>query len=582
MADAFTFKTVHGVFYGRFVVPVHARVHLKTTEFRLSTGTKNRREAQARIRFLKNIIDTVLLKPDKISIDVLKRYLIDKMENSDKKTVPMPFNAHQDEDGRWHFTDVKADEVQSIGDFLKVIEEHTQATSTNTSINNTAIDTRDTKINEPGKLASKSKQRIAKLVTEYIKSEQARADEKEIGVKKVPQILTRLKLFVEVYGGKMIGELTPSDIQEYRKKLIYYPINVHRLRSCVDIPFEQIVFRSKNKTLLDNNGQPAERLSEGTVDGYMLAVKNFLDYCIRLYAVNPAVQTGFDAKAGKAKKGVKRRAFNQEELQKIFGSDYYRDANYNRAYQYWIPLLAAYTGARVNELAQLNIDDIKTDKDGVAYFNITGDDEEEDSKSIKNEESKRVVPVHQKLIDLGFLDFVKSREGKEIQNLFDIKKARADKYGKVPATWFNQKYLRGYLKLDDPAIVFHSFRHRFVTSLSQAIIDSSGISEAQIIRNKTPESLVLRRIVGHSVASSLTDSRSSDVHTDTYTGELSVSSMKRVIDKLEYQGVTFHKFVNVENGKRRKVMLTKKVLADEKTDNRPDENLKILNVDFLK
>lgn len=582
MADAFTFKSVHGVFYGRFAVPVHLRHQLKTSEFRISTNTKNRRDAQTRIRFLKNIIDTVWLKPDKISIDVLKRYLIDKMENSDKKTVPMPFNAHQDEDGRWHFTDVKADEVQSIGDFLKVIEEHTQATATNTSINNTAIDTRDTKINEPGKLASKSKQRIAKLVTEYIKSEQARADEKEIGVKKVPQILTRLKLFVEVYGGKMIGELTPSDIQEYRKKLIYYPINVHRLRSCVDIPFEQIVFRSKNKTLLDNNGQPAERLSEGTVDGYMLAVKNFLDYCIRLYAVNPAVQTGFDAKAGKAKKGVKRRAFNQEELQKIFGSDYYRDANYNRAYQYWIPLLAAYTGARVNELAQLNIDDIKTDKEGIAYFNITGDDEEEDSKSIKNEESKRVVPVHQKLIDLGFLDFVKSREGKEIQNLFDIKKARADKYGKVPATWFNQKYLRGYLKLDDPAIVFHSFRHRFVTSLSQAIIDSSGISEAQIIRNKTPESLVLRRIVGHSVASSLTDSRSSDVHTDTYTGELSVSSMKRVIDKLEYPGVTFHKFVNVENGKRRKVMLTKKVLTDEKADSRPDENLKILAVDFLK
>lgn len=582
MADAFTFKSVHGVFYGRFAVPVHLRHQLKTSEFRISTNTKNRREAQTRIRFLKNIIDTVWLKPDKISIDVLKRYLIAKMENSDKKTVPMPFNAHQDEDGRWHFTDVKADEVQSIGEFLKVIEEHAQATSTNTNINNTAIDTRDTKINEPGKLASKSKQRIAKLVTEYIKSEQARADEKEIGVKKVPQILTRLKLFVEVYGGKMIGELTPSDIQEYRKKLIYYPINVHRLRSCVDIPFEQIVFRSKNKTLLDNNGQPAERLSEGTVDGYMLAVKNFLDYCIRLYAVNPAVQTGFDAKAGKAKKGVKRRAFNQEELKKIFGSDYYRDANYNRAYQYWIPLIAAYTGARINEIAQLNIDDIKTDKEGIAYFNITGDDEEEDSKSIKNEESKRVVPVHQKLIDLGFLDFVKSREGKEIQNLFDIKKARADKYGKVPATWFNQKYLRGYLKLDDPAIVFHSFRHRFVTSLSQAIIDSSGISEAQIIRNKTPESLVLRRIVGHSVASSLTDSRSSDVHTDTYTGELSVSSMKRVIDKLEYQGVTFHKFVNVENGKRRKVMLTKKVLADDKTDSQPDENLKILAVDFLK
>lgn len=73
---------------------------------------------------------------------------------------------------------------------------------------------------------------------------------------------------------------------------------------------------------------------------------------------------------------------------------------------------------------------------------------------------------------------------------------------------------------------------------------------------RIPEALVLRRIVGHSVAHSITAGRGLyDAHTDTYTGEFSIASMKRVIDKLNYEGVTFFKFQPIEAGKRRRVML---------------------------
>lgn len=136
------------------------------------------------------------------------------------------------------------------------------------------------------------------------------------------------------------------------------------------------------------------------MDGYIVYVAtNFLEYCKRLYAINPVALDGFNVKT-KASPGVKKRAFNQGELGSIFGSDYYRHGLYNRAYQYWVPLLRAFTGARLNEIAQLAPSDIQQDDAGLWYINITTSDDDEaeeaeEAKGLKNEESRRVIPVHQ-------------------------------------------------------------------------------------------------------------------------------------------------------------------------------------------
>ena len=90
-------------------------------------------------------------------------------------------------------------------------------------------------------------------------------------------------------------------------------------------------------------------------------------------------------------------------------------------------------------------------------------------------------------------------------------------------------------------VVFHSFRHRFISSLAQAILDASGVLEETAVKERIPEALILRRLAGHSVAHSLTASRGNfDIHTDTYTGVFPIKSMKRVIDRLDYSGVEFH------------------------------------------
>ena len=66
--------------------------------------------------------------------------------------------------------------------------------------------------------------------------------------------------------------------------------------------------------------------------------------------------------------------------------------------RYLVPL-AVYTGARRKEMVQLLSENIKHDEEtGRHYLLIT--DEGED-QSIKTENSKRQIPIHQELIQMG-------------------------------------------------------------------------------------------------------------------------------------------------------------------------------------
>ena len=552
-SSAYLIQTRNGVYHARFVIPQHLRNPFESREFRVSTLTKDPRDAKARSRLLRVLVEQIWATSRVLSRSSLVSYLQAQMTTFRKPQLPIPFNAHKDDNGEWRFTDVKPEDVPAIDDFLEIMDRHA---ARSVPLSQIALNTtHDEKINDPGKLAPVAKKRVTRMAAEYLKYEQQREDDQEIGGKNVPQIRTRLRPFLDIYGTRHIGSLTPGDIEAYRKMLVYYPKNVHKLASAAGLTFDQVIQKSKNKTLLDSKGQPAERIASLTVDGYMMAASNFLGYCKKQFAINPTVMEGFANKVGKAKEGIDRRAFNKDEMQKIFESAYYSEATYNCAYQYWVPHLGAFTGARINEISQLAPDDVDQDKDGIWFIKITASGEDKE-KSIKNEESRRIIPVHQKLIDLGFIDYVKSQKEAKATNLFDINKAKADKFGKVPSEWFNQKYLRQYIGIEDKSVVFHSFRHRFITSLAQSIIDGSGLSEDGVIKERIPEALVLRRIVGHSVAHSITAGRGLyDAHTDTYTGEFSIASMKRVIDKLNYEGVTFVKFQPIEPGKRRRVML---------------------------
>ena len=51
-----------------------------------------------------------------------------------------------------------------------------------------------------------------------------------------------------------------------------------------------------------------------------------------------------------------RDRFTIDELKRLFESDDYKNGVFSRSSEYWIPLIALFTGARMSEIIQLNVE----------------------------------------------------------------------------------------------------------------------------------------------------------------------------------------------------------------------------------
>ncbi|EPT8921564.1 tyrosine-type recombinase/integrase [Cronobacter dublinensis] len=168
--------------------------------------------------------------------------------------------------------------------------------------------------------------------------------------------------------------------------------------------------------------------------------------------------------------------FEPHELQAIFSLPQFVSGTGERnkhgrfhqyqPYYYWMPLLALFTGARVNELAQLRLDDIQ-ENDGIHFFNLDADGESD--KKLKNANARRQIPVHSMLIKLGLIEYVKALRSIGYDRLFpEITPNTVKGHGKAVSAWFNESILKKRIKLErDRTKSFHSFRHSVSTLLKE-------------------------------------------------------------------------------------------------------------------
>ncbi len=97
---------------------------------------------------------------------------------------------------------------------------------------------------------------------------------------------------------------------------------------------------------------------------------------------------------------------------------------------------------------------------------------------MKNKASERLIPLHDKLIEFGFIDFVNKQWKTKVVRLFpDLYYNINDGYARKAGRWFNEQYLRKKLKITDPSKTYHSFRHTVADRLKQRGVAESFISE---------------------------------------------------------------------------------------------------------
>ena len=224
---------------------------------------------------------------------------------------------------------------------------------------------------------------------------------------------------------------------------------------------------------------------------YLGALKAIFSSAVRgeRIAENPADDVSVAEAWGK--KGQKKRGFHDEEAKTILRAALAppspRMSAHRAAAQRWVPWLCAYTGARVNEMTQLRARDVVR-ADGVWCVSITPE------AGTQKMESARLVPLHEHLIELGFVEFTtRFRPNQplfhayEIPELDDVpenaealaehrRKAAdaAETIGGRLATWV--RALGVTAKDVDPN---HGWRHRFKTESRACAMDFNVLDAIQ-------------------------------------------------------------------------------------------------------
>ncbi len=145
---------------------------------------------------------------------------------------------------------------------------------------------------------------------------------------------------------------------------------------------------------------------------------------------------------------------------------------------FWLPLLALWTGARLNELCQLRIDDVDQDK-GIPFLHLREGDETQRMKGNKS----RIVPIHPELVRLGFPVYVEAQRMSGHDRVFPTLKLDAKGYySGRPSKDFSTFLARVGAKTRTTS--FHSFRHNFKDACRHAGInqDISDILEGHALQ----------------------------------------------------------------------------------------------------
>lgn len=288
-----------------------------------------------------------------------------------------------------------------------------------------------------------------------------------------------LSWFLELLGDRPVSALKQADIDGFFKTLCRLPPRWPDEKRKRDLSMAELAALAWPKVI-----------SPKTFDAsYIGAFRPFLKESRRMFADQGFpfnLTTDGIRYSGNVDEGEnKQRAFSLLELKRLFEGDEMQGyaSTPGQEHCYWLPLIGLYTGARVNEICQLNPHADIAEEGGIWFFSINEKDDGDNPlirKSVKNKSSIRKVPIHPKLLDLGLLSYVDAvkREGGTL--LFPKWKPSKSRASANAEKWFRRLLEDMGLRDETPGsrlVGFHSFRHTFLNhALNNEITNAEWIT----------------------------------------------------------------------------------------------------------
>ncbi|HVW49903.1 MAG TPA: site-specific integrase [Trinickia sp.] len=238
-----------------------------------------------------------------------------------------------------------------------------------------------------------------------------------------------------------------------------------------------------------------------TVDLKLAHLQSFFTWIIKNYDypfTNPFEGLKLLSREELKKATSSYKPFTREEIKKIFSKHTYKDYYKKNIQYYYVPLIQLYTSMRVEEASQLYLDDI-VKEDDIYYFSVN----DEDEKSVKNNNAIRKIPIHSKLIELEFLKYYELRKLKGFKTLFDNQ-------GDSVTNAFSD-YLKAIeIKKTQRVYSTHSLRKSF----NNALIDNDVILDVRC------------KLCGHELE---------NINSSVYGKEFSVAELKKYIELVQFE-----------------------------------------------
>ncbi|WP_459870485.1 tyrosine-type recombinase/integrase [Campylobacter concisus] len=279
-------------------------------------------------------------------------------------------------------------------------------------------------------------------------------------------------LFKFFHPNKDITTISRDDLLKFRNTLSLIPTKLNQKAKYKDKSLEQIIRIGKNDA----------KLSQVTIQKYMIRVVQFFKYCYNSDYISKSIINDLNVKVEINPMERKVLPYSKEEANAIFKIvQNFKETNKSPSNRisandlYYITMIAAYSGMRINEIVQLRARDIMQ-HNNILCFSINRDD----GKSTKNINSIRLVPVHSKLIELGLMEFVKQRANAN-KSIFKVS-------NKDFSEIFRSQIQRKLISSDKQK-TFYSFRHYFIDTLVQQEVEPNII--AQIVGHEKQYKILL-------------------------------------------------------------------------------------------
>ena len=292
------------------------------------------------------------------------------------------------------------------------------------------------------------------------------------------QMQTTYRLFSSIMKDPVLTTVDRKMVQDFREALELLPSSHGKTNGKVSArpprTYLQELERKKTAKL--------KPITDKTIKRHFSALNQYFKF-LQTYecvAYNPFLGQQFNVDPGE------RRKWTKDELLTLFESKEYREETKDTA-RHWIPLIALFSGMRLEEIAHLRpqhdfffADPVKRSGQPILVMQIAATD----AWKPKTPAAEREIPVHSWLIKHGFENLVRRRLGelddpnKRRESIYLFPELRPHgSHGTMTAS-FSREFSRLKTKLKLPTeVTFHSFRHLFrsqlgVLNIPDRIIDA--------------------------------------------------------------------------------------------------------------